>query len=1177
MKKEFFLILIFTLIASAFVGGGFFVGAQSTPLPTFKVYNITDNAYPTVTGVSAMLIGNNVVITAEATDISGVSSMKAQIEDPSGNVITTLGNSGNGQAAMLLASGPTTSKGCAAKGTCSYYLSVNVSGWRGGTYHVNIFAADIYNNTSPTTVGKNYYHAVNFSLTSSKSSVATLNVLEVNGNSVAGFVADTPPTGPYNVQLPIGTIANPTIIATPTDSKASVIVPAAPTTGPETITVTAEAGNTLTYTINFTVATVPPKKNSAADLSDLQVNGNSFPLPPPTTNLVNESISGPINITVTPATPFGQNEKSITISINGGNAKTILSGSNNTVSISFGLTTVVIEVTAEDGIHTKDYSIYVNGLSNDATLKDLQVNNSTITGFNPNTTSYNIQQPFDTTATPKVTATTSNTNARLNIIQPASLTGTATVTVIAQDGTTEKYQVNFSIAPPNTGADLSDLQVNGMTLTNFSKTSYTNYVYLRIIGANIINVTPITPAGQNEKSITISMSSDSGNSYGSPTTVSSGSSNDKTVNFGNYVVKIEVTAQDGITNKDYEIYVLSTNDTLSELQINGTRVTGFTPGLQPVNPYASSYAYGTSPNVTYTITDPNAHASISQIATRATITVVSQSGTATATYIINFTITKVSLTATVSTPNKTYNGDATAPGTTCSFTGGVITGDNVTCSVGLVAFSDKNVGTGKTVTATGITLGGSSASNYTLSSASATTTANILAKPIHITPTSGLSKAVGDADPTFTFTNDSLIGSDSLSGALSRVAGETAGTYQITIGSLTASTNYTIYLEPVNFTIYAAVPAKITSFTVPEEIHTTTIVNSLTSNSSTDNQIWVFTMATVNLTTVVPTFITYSVDETVTVGGIPQTSGTTVQNFTIMPIIYTVASTDGHTPSRSYSVYIFRDPFSISSNSVTFGQQVTITATIPSAFYQAGEQVAFTDNIPSGKNTFTSSYFPLVLSGPTAIATYKFTPTFVGIDAIQCAFDTNSPIFLQNLSHTISLTVNKATPTLSGLSATAINYSQTLSKSTITGTATGATGNILMGGSFAFAVPSTVLNVGVNPNVPIIYTPSGGFLPYYNTANGNVSVTVNKATQTITTVATPSSLTYGQTATLSATGYLGTGTISYSSGSSTGCSVTGNTLYFTTASGFCTITASITADSNYNAATSAQLSVPLIK
>ena len=41
----------------------------------------------------------------------------------------------------------------------------------------------------------------------------------------------------------------------------------------------------------------------------------------------------------------------------------------------------------------------------------------------------------------------------------------------------------------------------------------------------------------------------------------------------------------------------------------------------------------------------------------------------------------------------------------------------------------KNVG-GKTVTATGITLGGASASNYTLSSTTATTTANILAATV---------------------------------------------------------------------------------------------------------------------------------------------------------------------------------------------------------------------------------------------------------------------------------------------------------------------------------------------------------------------------------------------------------------------------------------------------------------
>ena len=56
---------------------------------------------------------------------------------------------------------------------------------------------------------------------------------------------------------------------------------------------------------------------------------------------------------------------------------------------------------------------------------------------------------------------------------------------------------------------------------------------------------------------------------------------------------------------------------------------------------------------------------------------------------------------------------------------------NVTCSAaGPNTFADANVGNGKTVTATNISLSGSASGNYTLSSTSATTTADITTKAI---------------------------------------------------------------------------------------------------------------------------------------------------------------------------------------------------------------------------------------------------------------------------------------------------------------------------------------------------------------------------------------------------------------------------------------------------------------
>jgi hypothetical protein len=59
---------------------------------------------------------------------------------------------------------------------------------------------------------------------------------------------------------------------------------------------------------------------------------------------------------------------------------------------------------------------------------------------------------------------------------------------------------------------------------------------------------------------------------------------------------------------------------------------------------------------------------------------------------------------------------------------GVISGDQVLLSNSSAAFSDKNVANAKTVTVSGISIGGSSSSNYSLQNSSATATANILHK-----------------------------------------------------------------------------------------------------------------------------------------------------------------------------------------------------------------------------------------------------------------------------------------------------------------------------------------------------------------------------------------------------------------------------------------------------------------
>jgi hypothetical protein len=135
---------------------------------------------------------------------------------------------------------------------------------------------------------------------------------------------------------------------------------------------------------------------------------------------------------------------------------------------------------------------------------------------------------------------------------------------------------------------------------------------------------------------------------------------------------------------------------------------------------------------------------------------------------------------------------------------GVVGGDTVTLNTGSAtgAFSNANIGTGKTVTVSGLTLSGADAGNYSLTQP--TTTADITVLAITVTANSGQSKVYGAADPVFSYTNDPLAGSDTFSGALSRVTGENVGPYAITQGTLTAGSNYTITFVSADFTITPA-------------------------------------------------------------------------------------------------------------------------------------------------------------------------------------------------------------------------------------------------------------------------------------------------------------------------------------------------------------------------------------
>ena len=83
------------------------------------------------------------------------------------------------------------------------------------------------------------------------------------------------------------------------------------------------------------------------------------------------------------------------------------------------------------------------------TLSDLTVDGTTISGFSPLETNYDVFLPEGTTTVPTVVATTTDASATSDVTDATSLPGTTSILITAQDGTTTStVTVNFVALAP---------------------------------------------------------------------------------------------------------------------------------------------------------------------------------------------------------------------------------------------------------------------------------------------------------------------------------------------------------------------------------------------------------------------------------------------------------------------------------------------------------------------------------------------------------------------------------------------------------------------------------------------------------------------------------------------------------------------------------------------------------
>jgi Domain of unknown function DUF11/Secretion system C-terminal sorting domain/MAM domain, meprin/A5/mu/N-terminal domain of BNR-repeat neuraminidase len=439
-------------------------------------------------------------------------------------------------------------------------------------------------------------YTVNFTLTPA-SDDATLLELLINGSPFFGF---NPNITDYNILLENGA-SIPTLTAEVNHDSATLIVTDAtviPGTG--TVIVTAQDGSTLAYNVNFDYEPL----SSNADLTSLNVNGNlvsGFNTDVYTYNV--ELAAGTTEMPLVTISTYDENTKYSIVDV------TVLPGST------------IVTVTSEDNSVTNVYTVnFTVALNDDATLSDLQVDAVTVVGFDPAIYVYNIVLAEGTLVVPTVTYTATDVNTSDLLTDAASLPGTTTVSVTAEDGVTNlEYVINYSVTvAAGTDASLSDLQVDGETIPDFVSFVF-DYTYELPYGTLIVPTVTYTPKDALATPVLTDAASVPGTS------------------------SVEVTSEDLSTvltyNVEFTIAPASDNADLSEIQVDGESIADFDAS---VTAYIVELPYGTTivPTVTATTDHSEANESITdaaQVPGTTTIEVTAENTTSIKSYTVEFT------------------------------------------------------------------------------------------------------------------------------------------------------------------------------------------------------------------------------------------------------------------------------------------------------------------------------------------------------------------------------------------------------------------------------------------------------------------------------------------------------------------------------------------------------------
>jgi len=526
----------------------------------------------------------------------------------------------------------------------------------------------------------------------------------------------------------------------------------------------------------------------------------------------------------------------------------------------------------------------------------------------------------------------------------------------------------------------------------------------------------------------------------------------------------------------------------------------------------------------------------------------------------NLTVTVKALTVTADAKSKVY--DSADPALTYTSTG-LKTGDSITGSL------DRT--TGESVGTYAINQGTVSAgSNYTISYVSADLT--VTAKTLTITA-DAKSKVYDSADPALTYTSIGLKSGDSITGDLTRAAGESVGTYAINQGTVSAGSNYTISYVSADLTVTAKTltvtadaKSKVYDSADPALTYMSTGLKSGDSitgslDRATGENVGTYAINQGTVSAGSNYTISYvSADLTVTAKTLTVTADAKSKVYGSNDPIFTYA-TSGLKSGDSLTGSLTRDSgenvgthairlgtlgntnYSITFNSANLTVTVktlTITADAKTKVYGSNDP-AFTYSV-TGLESGDSVTGELGRASGTSVGTYAIN---------QGTVSAGNNYTINYVSANLTITAKPLAVTADAKSKVYDAADPALTYSTI-----GLVSGDSVTGSLTRVAGENVGTYAINQGS---VSAGGNYTVSFTSAN----LTISAKPITVSVSAT-SPIPVGTTTQATAT-YVSTGTLTWSAGPAKTCTISAGGLVAAVKAGNCTVTASVSANGNYQA------------